>query len=138
VLTILLVCGFSYALARAGLENGLRLNNIMTYSQKLRDPRWQKKRLSIFERDGWRCKFCNATDKNLQVHHIVYKKSDPWDYPDYLYQTLCEDCHLVRQELTDTIISAVRISIKEIPTELLQQSAKKLCAEAMLEIEVDK
>ena len=109
----------------------------MTYSEKLRDPRWQKKRLTIFDRDGWQCLFCNSKEKNLQVHHVIYKKLNPWEYPDYLYQTVCEDCHIERQELTDKIVSAVRIAIKDIPSNQLATSAQKLCAAAMLEIEVD-
>jgi hypothetical protein len=109
----------------------------MTYSQRLRDPRWQKKRLEIFERDDWACKFCGTKEKNLQVHHVVYGKLDPWDYPNYLYQTLCEDCHSVRQELTNKIVDAVRIAIKETPTERLTRVAQHLCNAAMLEIEPD-
>jgi 5-methylcytosine-specific restriction endonuclease McrA len=109
----------------------------MTYSEKLRSPLWQKKRLEIFERDGWTCKFCHSKDKNLQVHHIVYRKIDPWLYPNHLYQTVCEDCHPVRQELTDKIADAVRIAIKEVPTERLIKVAQSLCSAALLEIEVD-
>jgi 5-methylcytosine-specific restriction endonuclease McrA len=110
----------------------------MTYSQKLRSPLWQKKRLEICQRDGWRCVFCGSDSKNLQVHHLIYKRRDPWDYPDYLYQTLCEDCHQIRQELTDKIVDAVRLAIGKVPTERLFVVAQKLCAEAMLEIEVEK
>jgi 5-methylcytosine-specific restriction endonuclease McrA len=108
----------------------------MTYSEKLRDPRWQKKRLEIFNRDGWQCAFCSAKDKNLQVHHVLYSKIEPWEYPDYLYQTLCCDCHKERQELTDKIVSALRIAIKDVPTQRLISRSKKICADAMLEIEV--
>jgi hypothetical protein len=31
------------------------MNSRKTYSEKLRDPRWQKKRLQIFERDEFMC-----------------------------------------------------------------------------------
>ena len=109
----------------------------MTYSEKLRDPRWQKKRLEIMQRDGFACAFCNAKDKELQVHHLTYKKRDPWDYPDYLYQTLCRDCHELRGELTDKAVDAVRIAIGKTPTSRLTQAVQKLCASAMLEIEVE-
>ncbi len=108
----------------------------MTYSQKLRDPRWQKKRLQIFERDNWACLFCGSKDKNLQVHHVAYRKLDPWEYPDYLYQTLCEDCHAIRQELTDKIVDAMRIALKEIPEQRLLDVANRFCAEAMVEIDL--
>ncbi len=110
----------------------------MTYSEKLRDPRWQKKRLLVLERDNWRCLFCQASDKNLQVHHVVYRRLDPWDYPDYLYQTLCEDCHKERQDLTDKLVDALRIAIMNVPASRLFPSAQKICSEAMLEIAADR
>jgi hypothetical protein len=64
------------------------------YIEKLRDPRWQKKRLEIMQRDGFKCRECSATDKTLNVHHCFYKYgNDPWDYPEGSLVTLCEDCH---------------------------------------------
>ena len=66
----------------------------MNYSEKLKDPRWQKKRLEILERDGWKCMACGEKDKTLHVHHIFYLKDlDPWDIPDGLLITFCKDCH---------------------------------------------
>ena len=66
----------------------------MTYSEKLRDPRWQKMRLLVMERDGFQCTHCEAEDKTLNVHHKVYRRGrDPWAYPDEELTTLCEDCH---------------------------------------------
>ena len=50
-----------------------------TYSEKLKDPRWQKKRLEIFERDNWACKKCGDTDTTLHLHHLEYQNCDPWD-----------------------------------------------------------
>lgn len=108
----------------------------MTYSEKLRDPRWQKKRLEIMERDGWRCVCCGDDSSNLQIHHLVYRKLEPWGYPDYLYQTLCADCHKKRQEITDRIVDAIRIAIKNVPTPRLIIVAQHICDNAMLEIEV--
>ena len=64
------------------------------YREKLKDPRWQKKRLEIFERDEFRCRYCGTTEKTLSVHHLFYIKGcDPWEYPDEVVITLCEDCH---------------------------------------------
>lgn len=64
------------------------------YSDLLRDPRWQKKRLEILQMDKWTCRRCNSNTKTLNVHHLVYfKGKDPWDYPDHLLVTYCEDCH---------------------------------------------
>ena len=64
----------------------------MTYKQLLRDPRWQKKRLHIFERDQWTCQRCGSTTRELQVHHLAYTGA-PWEAPDHLLQTLCAPCH---------------------------------------------
>jgi hypothetical protein len=65
-----------------------------SYSDKLRDPRWQKCRLQIMDRDGFRCHECGTESKTLHVHHTRYLKGvDPWDYPVSLLITLCEDCH---------------------------------------------
>jgi 5-methylcytosine-specific restriction endonuclease McrA len=64
------------------------------YAEKLKDPRWQKKRLEIFERDGWKCVACKSTDNSLNVHHLQYRKGkDPWDYSGFELATLCEPCH---------------------------------------------
>lgn len=53
------------------------------YSERLKDPRWQKKRLEIFERDKWQCQFCEDKDSTLVVHHKDYVKGkEPWDYPN--------------------------------------------------------
>ena len=66
----------------------------MTYAEKLKDPRWQKKRLKILERDDWRCQMCYDNEKMLSVHHRLYRKGiDPWEYKDDELVTLCPECH---------------------------------------------
>lgn len=62
------------------------------YSEKLKDPRWQKLRLKVFNRDKWTCQICKTKDRTLHVHHTIYKK-EPWDAPIQSLVTLCEDCH---------------------------------------------
>lgn len=65
-----------------------------TYSDRLKDPRWQKKRLEIFSRDNFACRFCSSDKKTLHVHHKYYEKGvEIWDYPDRAFLSLCEDCH---------------------------------------------
>jgi hypothetical protein len=65
-----------------------------SYSEKLRDPRWQKKRLEIMQRDGFKCSECCDEKSTLHVHHTRYlKETEPWDYPNCLLTTLCEACH---------------------------------------------
>ena len=66
----------------------------MTYAEKLKDPRWQKRRLEVLEAAGWKCQACKATDKTLHVHHNFYRtRTHPWNYPDHALRVLCEDCH---------------------------------------------
>jgi len=69
----------------------------MTYAEKLKDPRWQRKRLEIMERDGFACRDCKSTEKTLEVHHCAYRGGDPWQTPDALLMTLCSECHHLRQ-----------------------------------------
>ena len=65
-----------------------------TYSEKLRNPKWQQKRLKIFERDNWTCKCCGDKERNQHVHHVDYIPGiDPWDYSDDMLITLCDVCH---------------------------------------------
>lgn len=83
------------------------------YSKKLKDPRWQKKRLEILERDDWSCQKCSDTESTLVVHHrrYIYGK-DPWDYPNYMLVTLCESCHETeretRQEYEDMLLEILK------------------------------
>jgi hypothetical protein len=71
----------------------------MTYAQKLRDPRWQKMRLRIMERDGFACRHCGDTRTTLNVHHKYYCwGAAPWEYEEHLLLTLCERCHVALEE----------------------------------------
>lgn len=63
------------------------------YGTLLQHPKWQKKRLKIFERDKWRCKKCGSTEKTLHLHHLKYTADLPWLEPSHNLQTLCGDCH---------------------------------------------
>lgn len=64
----------------------------MTYSEKLKNPKWQKKRLEILQRDEFKCTLCKDTETELHVHHEKYTKN-PWDAPNEDLKTLCKDCH---------------------------------------------
>lgn len=68
--------------------------NNKSYSEKLQDPRWQRKRLEIMHRDDFRCIRCGSGRKTLHVHHKKYLKGkEPWEYTESNFQTLCVDCH---------------------------------------------
>jgi len=67
---------------------------MVSYSEKLRDPRWQKKRLEIFNRDNWECQKCGEKEKELHIHHKEYIYGlEPWEYSDKLIITYCAECH---------------------------------------------
>ena len=67
---------------------------LTAYQQKLLDPRWQRKRLEILQRDNWCCQVCFQDDITLHIHHRYYNQGkDPWDYPAKALVTLCEICH---------------------------------------------
>lgn len=65
-----------------------------TYFEKLKDPRWQRKRLEIMERNNFACASCGADENTLNVHHKIYRKNtEPWDYEDDNFIVYCESCH---------------------------------------------
>lgn len=70
------------------------------YRQKLKDPRWQKKRLMVFYRDNWMCTSCGRDDQELHVHHLRYGPGEPWDVPLDRLVTLCSDCHMSLHQTT--------------------------------------
>ena len=64
------------------------------YSDQLRHPNWQRKRLEVLEAAGWKCESCDASEKTLHVHHKRYVKGrEVWDYERSELEALCEDCH---------------------------------------------
>lgn len=65
-----------------------------SYSEQLRDPRWQRKRLKVLERDLWRCTKCGDTKTELHVDHKAYRgRLKAWEYRMDELQTLCKPCH---------------------------------------------
>jgi 5-methylcytosine-specific restriction endonuclease McrA len=86
----------------------------MTYSEQLKDPRWQRKRLEVMQRDEFKCCECGSTSKTLHVHHRYYVSHRyPWEYPNFCYRTVCDECHYeIRQSVED-----LRQSIDEGSTE---------------------
>jgi len=65
----------------------------MKYIEKLKNPKWQKKRLEILNRDNFKCRNCESDEKCLQIHHLIYNDCEPWEYENRNLITLCEDCH---------------------------------------------
>lgn len=69
------------------------------FFDQYKDPRWQKKRLEIMQRDEFMCQNCYDEESTLNVHHKYYiHNKKPWEYHDQLLITLCEECHQFEEE----------------------------------------
>lgn len=85
-----------------------------TYSDKLKDPRWQKKRLEIMQRDSFACQECLDDTKTLHVHHTRYVKGrEPWEYANGFLVTLCEHCHEQMHEDQTSVVDQLAGSFYE-------------------------
>lgn len=74
----------------------------MTYSDMLKDPIWQRRRLEILNRDNFTCQKCGNEKETLHIHHRHYINGrKPWDYPDTLLVTLCYKCHKEEESCAD-------------------------------------
>ena len=81
-------------IALCGNECSTMNEPIKTYADKLKDPRWQRRRLEILQRDNWGCIYCGDKTSELQVHHLLYLSNrDPWEYDDEHLVTACIACH---------------------------------------------
>lgn len=77
---------------------------IKSYADKLKHPKWQKKRLDIMNRDNFACCECGDKDTMLNVHHFIYKNGrEPWDYDDTNFSTLCEVCHKTYHDIVNDL-----------------------------------
>lgn len=71
----------------------------MSYTERLADPRWQRKRLEVMNRDNWTCQRCGDSSMQLEVHHVEYwEGKKPWEYPDDMLVTVCRTCHQKEDE----------------------------------------
>jgi len=75
------------------------------YFEKLKDPRWQRKRLERLEKSHWACDMCCDSESTLHVHHNAYFKGrEPWEYDVDQLSTLCESCHADTHEAEDPLL----------------------------------
>lgn len=84
----------------------------MTYAQKLKDPRWQRRRLEVLSEANFKCQTCKSSVDELAVHHVNYKRNtEPWDYElGVELVCLCKSCH-ERLE-TEIIPMARRLAVR--------------------------
>lgn len=87
----------------------------MNYSEKLKDPRWQKKRLEVLERDSFTCQCCGDKEMELHVHHHKYS-GDPWDTLLSDLITYCKVCHLIHEKIKKEYQGSFVLSVLKVPT----------------------
>ncbi len=87
-----------------------------TYAELLRDPRWQRLRLEIMQRDDFACRECGSKSATLNVHHTYYVRGRaPWEYEASILRTLCEPCHKSISEAITFIRQFIgALSLKEL------------------------
>jgi hypothetical protein len=84
-----------------------------TYSEKLKDPRWQKKRLETLNRDKFTCMLCGDKETELHINHKKYTK-EPWDAPSNDLETLCKHCHIIHHSTKEKVYEVVKIIAEDI------------------------
>jgi len=88
----------------------------LSYSEKLRDERWQHKREFILDRADNKCEDCGSSSR-LEIHHCYYMYGyEPWEYPFDSLRCLCRSCH----EKRGPIEQVHRSHIAQLTTEELQ------------------
>lgn len=71
----------------------------MKYSDQLKHPKWQKRRLEILEAADWKCEDCGSTNSQLEIHHCFYIQGiNAWEHGRDLLICVCHGCHVVRQK----------------------------------------
>lgn len=87
----------------------------MNYSEQLKSPKWQKKRLEIMQRDSFRCVNCKDENSTLHVHHKSYDTNKmAWEYEDSNFMTLCESCHKLEHDKIEILEDGGLISCKDV------------------------
>lgn len=81
-------------------------NTKSDYSKYLSDPRWQKLRLEVYNRDNWKCTLCGDYVTTLDVHHTIYK-GKPWEVPIEHLKTVCRHCHKATHALPNHTITSI-------------------------------
>lgn len=66
----------------------------LSYSEQLKHPSWQKRRLEVLSGSDFTCQGCYDKETTLHVHHKQYFSGRmAWEYSDDELIVLCEDCH---------------------------------------------
>jgi len=103
------------------------------YQAKLKDPRWNLKRLEVLEACDFTCTRCRRSGVPLEVHHIAYKpRTEPWEYPTSNFEALCPRCHSDHHDAfrpeapmpADQVLAAARNIVSTIAAKFTPPKAK--------------
>ncbi|MGZ4955354.1 MAG: HNH endonuclease [Methylobacter sp.] len=93
-----------------------------TYSEKLRDPRWQRKAKAVKDRANNLCQDCGSAEP-LDAHHCYYTNMrqgfEPWEYPLSALRALCRTCHEARDR-TEIRMRAFSASLTQVELDNLR------------------
>jgi len=81
------------------------------YSDLLRNPLWQRKRLEILHRDNFTCQHCKDTETELHVHHLHYS-GKPWEIESDKLITICRHCHYSIEKFDCQFIGICKVKTK--------------------------
>jgi len=88
-----------------------------SYFEKLKDPRWQRKRLEVLQDRSFECEECGDRESTLHVHHPAYRKNiEPWDYHTDELMCVCENCHKrchYESDILTSILTEIRLDINQ-------------------------
>ena len=106
----------------------------MAYSDLLKDPRWQRKRLEVLQRDDFTCRWCGSKTETLHIHHGYYAKGRrPWEYNNESLWTVCEGCHDLTQDLRTDLRRIIGhmtpIEVDELTHDLIGKFSDRVRAE---------
>lgn len=76
------------------LLNFVEIDYKMTWEEQYKHPNWQRVRLYVMRRDGFRCIRCRNNQRQLHIHHTQYDRDGfIWTVPTSTLETLCDLCH---------------------------------------------
>jgi len=107
-----------------------------SYAEKLKDPRWQKKRLEVLEAAGWECHSCGDRENELHVHHNEYISGrEPWEYETQQFSVLCVPCHEACDKMRGVIREMLSLLLPSRSQEVIGVLAR-MCVGDRLEFDV--
>lgn len=83
------------------------------YLKQYKNPKWQKIRLEILQRDNFACQICGEDESELHVHHrnYIYGKN-VWEYEYTDLITLCNECHQQEKLVMKDVLNQFVLGIK--------------------------